>query len=192
MSGDIKPGKQRCVETTPLDSVRHPEANGGLLPCAPIGDGAPQSPEPVALLARNLLAAMDRGSAPALLQQLSRILAADQDSYPSHGEEREGLVLLQEVANHLRTDLESMLMQIYQRLESSRACLGLIRHLADAGVPNMRGTPETDHLSTSGTLPQRDNLILWPGTHEKTAPVRQRLATGDESVKDLPPEPRKA
>jgi hypothetical protein len=129
--------------------------------------------EPVALLASNLLAAVDRGSATELLGELGRVLAVDRRAYALHSEEREGLALLQAVAQRLRDELQTMLMQVYQRLESSRACLGLVRHLAERDTPSSPASLAED----SGC---QQNVIPWPKLSTRGKRIRHTLANPDE------------
>jgi hypothetical protein len=92
----------------------------------------------VSLLAGELLDAVDSGSSAELLEALSRIALMDVGAAewkePGIGalspEERERLELLRALAVQLRLDLHAMLMHIYQRIESSRGYLEVVRHLA--------------------------------------------------------------
>lgn len=101
----------------------------------------------VSLLAGELLDAVDSGSSAELLEALSRIALMDVGAAewkePGTGalspEERERLELLRALAVQLRLDLHAMLMHIYQRIESSRGYLDVVRHLAGREESSDRG-----------------------------------------------------
>jgi hypothetical protein len=98
-----------------------------------------------ALLAAELLDAVDDGSSSGLLEALSRIALTDLTGSEANESEREKLELLRTIAVQMRVDLHAMLMHIYQRLEASRSYLTVVRHLA--------GRPDEESASLWQGLP---------------------------------------
>ncbi len=102
--------------------------------------------------ARELLEAVDSGSAPELMELLAKIIRVEPQAVQYERRERERLELLQGIALRMRMDLHAMLMHIYQRLEASRTYLDVVRHLAG-------DSPE----GVSVNLPEeRQHVIPWP------------------------------
>ncbi len=114
-------------------------------------------------LSRELLQTVDEGSAPELLDLLSRIVSTDGDTLRGATRDRERLELLQSIAMRLRLDLHSMLAQIYQRLEAARAYVGVVRHLAGEPDGFMRQDAVGAGHCDAGTAYRKPApLLLWP------------------------------
>lgn len=108
--------------------------------------------------ARELLAAVDTGSAPELMDLLAAIIRAEPAVQGMERRERERMELLQGIALQMRLDLHGMLIHIYQRLEASRTYLDVVRHLAGESFAQPEPAPvdETHVLEwPTSTMPRR-------------------------------------
>ena len=112
-------------------------------------------------LSRELLQSVEEGSAPELLNLLSRIVSTNAQSVEGTTRDRERLELLQGIAMRLRLDLHSMLAQIYQRLEAARAYVSVIRHLAGEWEPS---DTQRNPSATGDAHPVRKSAVIlsWP------------------------------
>jgi len=113
--------------------------------------------------ARQLLVAVDKASAPELMDLLATIIQA---SPSPERRERERMELLQGIALKMRLDLHAMLMHIYQRLEASRTYLDVVRHLADEGPqdapPRCHEVRDEERPEAATACPPNAPVLSWP------------------------------
>lgn len=113
---------------------------------------------PAETWARELLSAVDTGSAPELMDLLAAIIRVEPAVLGMERRERERMELLQGIALQMRLDLHGMLIHIYQRLEASRTYLDVVRHLAGESLAQPEPAPVDEaHILKwpASTMPSR-------------------------------------